>query len=183
MSRLRQRTGGTVQQCRPCHYDGLAPFLGVSFLLLLTGCAQLDQLMGKQAASAGPQPLAQSANSAPGVSAPEPAPKPAAKKKTDGSLPASVTKEPHPQAPAHQVAPTAGTVKQPEPELKQTDQDKVLAEKDQFRKEKKSHVATDKKSTKKSPKSQAESQPPTEDVFLSPVPLPSKPAAIGGSGG
>ena len=174
MSRLRQRTGGTVQQCRPCHYDGLAPFLGVSFLLLLTGCAQLDQLMGKQAASAGPQPLAQSANSAPGVAAPEPAPKPAAKKKTDGSLPASVTKEPHPQAPAHQVAPTAGTVKQPEPELKQADQDK---------KEKKSRVAADKKSTKKPSKSQAASQPPTEDVFLSPIPLPSKPAAIGGSGG
>lgn len=174
MDRPRQRTEGTVQQYRPCH-DGFAPFLGVSFLLLFTGCAQLDQLMGKQAASAEPQLPALGANPAPSISAPasegspvragEPAPKPTAKKKTDGSHPASVAKEPHPHAPAHQVAPTAGTVKQPEPELKQADQDK---------KEKKSRAAADKKSTKK---------PPTEDVFLSPIPLPSKPAAIGGSGG
>jgi hypothetical protein len=129
--------------------------------------------MGKQAASTEPQPPAQSANPAPNVSTPaseknpvqagESAPKPTAKKKTDGSHPASVANEPHPHVPAHQVAPTTGTAK--EPELKQADQDK---------KEKKSRVATDKKSTKK---------PPAEDVFLSPVPLPSKPAAIGGSGG
>jgi hypothetical protein len=183
MDRPRQRTEGTAKQCRPCH-GGYVSSLGLSFLLLFAGCAQFDQLMGKQAASAEPQPPAQSANPAPNVSTPasekspvqagESAPKPTAKKKTDGSHPASVANEPHPHAPAHQVAPTAGTAKQLEPELKQADQDK---------KEKKSHVAADKKSTKKSPKSQAESQPPTEDVFLSPVPLPSKPAAIGGSGG
>lgn len=170
MDRPRQRTEGTVQQCRPCH-NAFVSFLGLSFLLLFAGCAQFDQLMGKQAASAEPQPLTQSENPASNVSTPaseknpaqavESASKPTAKKKTDGSHPA----------------------KQSEPELKQTDQDKVLAEKDQLRKEKKSHAAADRKSTKKSPKSQAESQPPTEDVFLSPIPLPSKPAAIGGSGG
>jgi hypothetical protein len=180
MDRPRQRTEGAVQQYRPCH-DGFAPFLGVAFLLLFTGCAQFDQLMGKQTA---PQQPAQSTNSTPAVSTSvsennpvqtaEPASKPAAKKKTDGSHPAGVAKEPHPQAPAHQVAPTAGTAKQSEPELKQADQDKVLAGKDQLKKEKKSRAAADKKSTKK---------PPAEDAFLSPIPLPSKPAAIGGSGG
>lgn len=173
MDRPTHRTEGTPQQCRPCH-DGFAPFLGFSFLLLFTGCAQLDQLMGKPAASAESQPPAQSANTAPGISAPasgkspvqagETAQRPAAKKKTDESRP-------------------AGSAKQPEPELKQAYQDKALAESDQLKKEKKSRVASDKKSTKKPPKSQVESQPPTEDVFLSPIPLPSKPAAIGGSGG
>jgi hypothetical protein len=161
MDRPRQRTEGTVQQCRPCH-DGFASFLGVSFLLLFTGCAQLDQLMGKQAASTEPQPPAQSTDSAPSVATP-----------ASGKSPVQ----------AGESAPKLSTKKKPESELKQADQDKALAENDQLRKEKKSHVASDKKSTKKSPKSHAESQPPAEDVFLSPVPLPSKPAAIGGSGG
>lgn len=180
MDRPRQRTEGVLQQCRSYH-DGRGSFLGLSFLLLFAGCAQFDQLIGKQAAPAEPQPLTQSADSAPSAAAPEPArspaqvaepaPKPAAKKKTDGSHPASVTKEP--------PAPAAGPAKQ----MEQADKDKILAEKDQPKTEKKSRVAADKKSTKKSPKSQAESKPPTEDVFLSPIPLPSKPAAIGGSGG
>ena len=167
MDRPRQRTEGTVQQYRPCH-DGRVSFLGLSFLLLFTGCAQFDQLMGKPAASAEPQPPAQSANPVPNVSAPasekspvptdEPANKPTAKKKADGLHPASTAKD----------TPATGTAKQLEPELKQADQGKALA------KEKKPREAADKKSTKK---------PPAEDVFLSPIPLPSKPAAIGGSGG
>jgi hypothetical protein len=72
--------------------------------------------------------------------------------------------------------------KPPEADLKKSDQDRVLAEKDQLKKEKKSRATSDKKS-KKSPKSGTESKPSTEDVFLPPIPLPSKPAAIGGSGG
>ncbi len=181
MDRPRQRTEGTVQQCRPCH-DVRVSFLGLSFLLLFAGCAQFDQLMGKPAASAESQPPAQSANPVPNVSTPasekspvltdESANKPTAKKKADGSHPASAAKDTHPQAPshapAHPVTPATGTAKQPEPELKQADQGKALA------KEKKPREAADKKSTKK---------PPAEDVFLSPIPLPSKPAAIGGSGG
>lgn len=165
MGRPRQRTGCSAQQHRPCHY-GLTACLGLSFLLFFAGCAQLDQLMGKQAASAESQSTTQDK---------DPAAKQATKKKTDGSLPPGVAKEPSQRASsptaAHPSAPTAGTTKQ-------TDQEKALAEK----KEKKSHVASDRK-PKKLPKSQAESQPPTEDVFLSPVPLPSKPASIGGSGG
>lgn len=155
MDRPRQRTECSVQQHWPCHY-GLAPFLGVTFLLLFTGCAQLDQLMGKPAGSAEPQPTAQDKDSAA---------KQATKKKTDGSPTPGVVKEPPLRAPSAATA-------------KPTDQEKAVAEK----KEKKSHVASDRK-PKKLPKSQAESQPPTEDVFLSPVPLPSKPASIGGSGG
>jgi len=148
MGRSRQQTKCSWRQRRPYHH-GLITFLGVSFLLLFAGCAQLDQLMGKQAAS-DEQPPAQNANAAPAK---------------------------------NQVAPAAGVVKHPQPDPKQADHDKALAERDQPQKEKKSHVASDKKSTKKPPKPQAESQPPTEDVFFSPVPLPSKPAAIGGSGG
>ena len=155
MDRPRQRIECSGQQQWPCHY-GLAPFLGVSFLLLFTGCAQLDQLMGKQAASAESQPTAQGK---------DPAVKQATKKKADESPTSGVVKEPPQRAPSTTTA-------------KPTDQEKALAEK----KEKKSHVASDRK-PKKLPKSQTESQLPTEDVFLSPVPLPSKPASIGGSGG
>lgn len=170
MDRSRQRTECSAQQHWPCHCE-LTVFLGLSFLLLFTGCAQLDQLMGRQAASTDPQPPAQSR-----VQDKEPAEKQSTKKKADESPPSGVAKESPQRAPsataAHPSAPTVGTAKQ-------TDQEKALAEK----KEKKSRVAADRKSTKKQPKSQAESQPPTEDVFLSPIPLPSKPAAIGGSGG
>jgi hypothetical protein len=166
MDRPRQRTECSAQQHWPYHY-GLTAFLGLSFLLFFAGCAQLDQLMGKQAASAESQPTAQGK---------DPAAKQATTKKTDEAPSPGVAKEPPQRASsttaAHPSAPTAGTAKQ-------TDQEKALAEK----KEKKSHVASDKKSTKKLPHSQAEPQPPTEDVFLSPIPLPSKPAAIGGSGG
>ena len=87
----------------------------------------------------------------------DPAKKQATKKKADESPQPSTA--------------TAGTVRQ-------SDQEKSLVEK----KETKSHVASGTK-PKKLPKSQTESHPSTEDVFLSPVPLPSKPAAIGGSGG
>ncbi len=166
MDRPRQRTECSAQHHWPCHC-GLTVFLGLSFLLLFAGCAQLDQLMGKQAASTESQPPA------PGK---DPAEKQSTMKKANESPPSGVAKESPQRAPSttavHPSTPTAGTAKQ-------TDQEKALAEK----KEKKSHVAVDRKSTKKQPKSQAESQPPTEDVFLSPIPLPSKPAAIGGSGG
>jgi len=167
MDRPQQRATCTARKYRPSH-QGLAGFLGISFLLLVPGCAQLDQLMGKQAGAGEPAPQAQAAEPAPVTPAPkkhsvqaaEPASKPAAKKKTDASHAASVT---------------------PESASKQPEQDKALTEKDQLKKENKARVASDKQ--KKPAKSQVESQPPTEDVFLSPIPLPSKPAAIGGSGG
>ena len=134
MNRLRQRMECSSQQHGP-YRSGLTAFLGLSFLLLFAGCAQIDQSTAQDK---------------------DPAKRQATKKKADESLPSSAT---------------AGTVRQ-------SDQEKALAEK----KEAKSHVASGTKS-KKLPKSQTESHPPTEDVFLSPVPLPSKPAAIGGSGG
>ena len=180
MDRLQQRFPRTAQEYQPFH-RGLAGFLGISCLLFLPGCAQLDQLMGKQKNADGSVPQAQAAESAPvtpasenhPVQSAEPAAKPSPTKKTAESHSANVAKEPRQQSPshppAHPVAPAAG-------------QDKALAENDQINKEKKSRVASDKKS-KKSPKTQTEPQPPTEDVFLPPVPLPSKPASIGGSGG
>lgn len=163
MGRLKQRAMWVTRQDRPSH-RGFAGLLGISFLLLFSGCAQLDQLLGKQADADKP---------ALPVQATEPVSKPAAKKKADESRPSSVATEPRQQAPAH--APAAGVAKPSEP-------DKAFTEKEQSLKEKKSRVASDRKS-KKSPKPQAEIQPPTEDDFLPPIPLPSKPAAIGGSGG
>jgi hypothetical protein len=69
---------------------------------------------------------------------------------------------------------------EPEPDIKKTEQDKTLVEKEQASKEKKSRAASDRKSRKSAkPKPSTE----TEDDFLPPVPPPSKPAAIGGSGG
>ena len=159
MGKPKQRTMWTARQDRPAQ-QGFVGVIGISFLLLFSGCAQLDQLLGKQPDDGKSTPPAQ---------ATEPVSKPVAKKKTV---------EPHPSS----VAPATGVAKQPEPTEKQSEQDKILAEKEQLLKEKKSRVASDKKS-KKTPKSQAELQPPTEDVFLPPIPLPSKPAAIGGSGG
>jgi hypothetical protein len=146
MDSLRQRMECSAQQQWPWRL-GFTVFLGLPFLFLFAGCAQIDSLMGNQAASTESQSTAQDK---------DPAKKQATKKKADESPPTSATE---------------GTVRQ-------SDQEKALAEK----KEAKSHVASGTK-PKKLPKSQTESHPPTEDVFLSPVPLPSKPAAIGGSGG
>lgn len=154
MDWLGQRIECSLPQYRP-YLSGFTTFLGLSFLFLFAGCAQLDQLMGREAASPESQSTAQDKESTA---------KQATKKKADESPPV-VEKEPSQRALSS-------------PAIKQTDQEKALAEK----KEKKSHVASDKK-PKKPQKPQAESQSPTEDVFLSPVPLPSKPAAIGGSGG
>lgn len=193
MDKPRQRAGSPMRQYRSSS-QGIAGFLGISFLFLLPGCAQLDQLMGKQADTGAvsapaqaiePAPVAPVVENRPDQTT-EPVSKPSAKKKADASHPSSAAAGPTQQAPSQkptpQAAPAAGVAKQPEPEMKKTDPDKALAETDQSKKEKKSHAASDKKS-KKSPKSQAGSKPPSEDVFLSPVPLPSKPAAIGGSGG
>lgn len=191
LGRPKQRTMCTARQDRLAH-QGFAGFVGMSILLLYSGCAQLDQMLGRETAAvesaqpaqaAAPVPVA--AENRPAQAA-EPISKSAVKKKTDESRPSSVATEPRQQAPvhvpAHPTAPAAGVAKQPEPAAKQSEQNTAITEKEQPSKEKKSRVASDKKS-KKSPKSQAESQPPTEDVFLPPVPLPSKPAAIGGSGG
>jgi hypothetical protein len=118
-------------------------------------------MMGNPATSAESQATAQDKNSVE---------KQTTKKKTTNSPPPGVAKEP----PQRGLSPTAtvGTARQ-------ADQEKALAEK----KEKKPRVASGKRSTKKLPSPQTEPRPPTEDDFLSPVPLPSKPAAIGGSGG
>jgi hypothetical protein len=67
----------------------------------------------------------------------------------------------------------------PAPEIKSAAPEKALADKDAAKPEKKPRAASDKKSKKKSKPEQA----PTGEAFLPPVPLPSKPAAIGGSGG
>lgn len=171
MDRLQQRATCTAQDDQPSH-RGLTGFLGIAFLLFLPGCAQLDQLMGKQKNADGSAPQTQAAEPAPATPAatnhPVQSAEPAAK-----SSPSKKTAESHSTA--------AGQAKQGEPATQQLEQDKALAEKEQ-NKEKKSRVASDKKS-KKSPKTHAEPQPPTEDVFLPPIPLPSKPASIGGSGG
>jgi len=193
MDRLRQKTSSPVRQDRSSRQE-IAGFLGIFFLFLLPGCAQLDQLMGKQADAGAASPPAQTAEPAPAaparenhpVQTTEPVSKPSSTKKADVSRPSGASMEPSNQAPSHkpapQAAPASGAARQPESEIKKTESDKALAETDQSQKEKKSRATSDKKS-KKSPKSQAESKPPADDVFLSPIPLPSKPAAIGGSGG
>jgi hypothetical protein len=172
--------------------ERLACFFGISLILLFSGCAQLDQLLGKGAEAGKPAPPAQTVAPTPAadekhpVQATEPISTPLTKKKADESRPSSVVTEPRQQVPSHvpanPIEPVAGAAKQPEPAVKQSEQDKALAEKEPPLKEKKSRVATDKKS-KKSPKPQVKPQTPTEDAFLPPVPIPSKPAAIGGSGG
>jgi hypothetical protein len=75
--------------------------------------------------------------------------------------------------------------KQSEPDSDKATLERALVEKDQLVKEKKSRTASDKnnKKSKKPSKSHAKSEPQGEDAFLPPLPLPSKPAAIGGSGG
>jgi len=74
--------------------------------------------------------------------------------------------------------------KQSEPDSDKATLERALVEKVQLVKEKKSRTASDKnKKSKKPSKSHAKSEPQGEDAFLPPLPLPSKPAAIGGSGG
>lgn len=161
MGRPRQRTLHPAWRYRPSR-EGLAlPIVGLFLLFLVPGCAQQAQTAAPAKVDQTTEPISKSV---------------VKKKKPEDAHPTSVAKE------SHQQAPSAGMSKQPEPASKQPEQDKALAEKDQLKKETSARVASDKKS-RKSPKSQAEAQPPTDDVFLSPIPLPSKPAAIGGSGG
>ena len=153
--------------------------------LLLSSCAQLNQFMGKPAE---PTETAQP------VPAQEPAPQATVTTpSTESASPRSVetgspeTKPAHkaagapsPKASHEQTSQAAATAQPTGPDSKQTS-DKAVAEKDQPKKDKKASAASDKKSTKKSSKPETKPQP--EDAFLPPVPLPSKPAAIGGSGG
>jgi hypothetical protein len=149
-------------------------------------------VLNKGAEADKPEPPAQAVAPTPAaaekhrVQTTEPISKPLTKKKADESRQSSVATEPRHQAPSHipanPIEPAAGAAKQPEPAVKQSEQDRALAEKELSMKEKKSQVASDKKS-RKSSKPQVKPQTPTEDVFLPPVPIPSKPAAIGGSGG
>lgn len=182
MDRPRQRAICPTRQCRPSR-QGLAGFLGLSFLLLLPGCAQLDQLMGKMGMGT------ESVEPAPSVPDQEkitthPAKsevKPVAKTPHDvqpaKAATESLTKTPV-AAPARPPTTATGAAIDPEPEIKKTEQDKALVEKDQTQKEKKSRAASERKS-----KHIEKHIPSTEDAFLPPVPPPSKPAAIGGSGG
>ena len=148
----------------------------LTFPVLLSSCAQLNQLMGR---SAEPTEAAQSAP------AQEPAPQATVTAPSGG--PASVQSTgtgktvatPAAKAGHEQRAPSA-TAQPAGPDSKQA-HDKAVAEKDQVKKDKKSSLASDKKSAKKPSKPEAQPQP--DDTFLPPVPLPSKPAAIGGSGG
>ena len=192
MDRPRQLFQPSTRQDR-LSYPGLAVLFGISCLSFLSGCAQLDQLMGKRADAVEPAPPAQTAAPTPPPSVPEtqpvkaakPSAKPAATQKAEEPrhVPAATAKDPLQRAPAvPEAAPVTGVAKESESQIKKTDQDKALAETDQPKKEKKSRVASDKKS-KKSPRSQDEPKSPTDDLSLPPVPLPSKPAAIGGSGG
>jgi hypothetical protein len=154
--------------------------VGSSFLFFLSGCAQLEHVMGRQAEPAAPAPQTQAAPQATAAPATEPSPvqtvepalKPATEKKADESDQAGVAKEPPAQASS--AAQAGGAPKPSEP-------DKALVDKEQAHKEKKARVSDKKKKPAKKP--QAEPPSPTEDVFLPPPPLPSKPAAIGGSGG
>jgi hypothetical protein len=190
MGRPKQRILRTARRSRPVP-EGFARLTGTACLLLLAGCAQLDQMMGKQAPAGELAQPAQTPTSVtpttenPPAQAAEPASKPVAKKKSDDAHQSGAVKDSHQQTPspasAHAPAASTGVGKQPEPVVKQPGQDKAATEKEQPSNEKKARAASDKK--KKPAKPQAEPQPPAEDVFLSPVPLPSKPAAIGGSGG
>jgi len=139
------------------------------FPLLLSGCAQFNQLMGTPAESTEAAQSAPAQDQGPASQATATAPK--TNQEQPAHKPSSTLS--HPTQPATLVQP--GT-----PDSKQA-HDKAVAEKDQSKKDKKASVASDKKSAKKSSKPEAKPQP--EDAFLPPVPLPSKPAAIGGSGG
>ncbi len=160
--------------------QGVAGFLGLSVIVLLSGCAQFDQLMGKVMGK-GTDPV----QPAPAVPTQRATPTPPAEpdvKTPDGVQPAKAATESLPQAPvaapARPPPPAASAASEPEPEIKSSEQDKTLVEKEQPSKEKKSRAASDRKSKKS-----AKPKPSTEDDFLPPIPPPSKPAAIGGSGG
>lgn len=160
--------------------------------LLVAGCAQLDQMLGKSSETTEPAQAQERSSKAaattpatteqatpPGTVTPSPGPKPAG---TAASSPEpGIGQKPTPQAsvsaPPQPVTPS-GVVQPSDPDSKQG-QEKALAEKDSPKKEKKPRVAADKKPSKK----QSKPHPPTEDASLPPLPLPSKPAAIGGSGG
>jgi hypothetical protein len=161
----------------------------MSCLAFLPGCAQFDQLTGKGANAVEPAttaiPAPPDAPEKSPVQAAEPPAPPAVTKKSSEPrpAPAGAAKDPLPESQAAEpAAPPAGVAKEQELQIKKTDRDKAQAEKEPLTKENKSRVASDRKS-KKSPKPAVEPKPSTEDVFLPPVPLPSKPAAIGGSGG
>jgi hypothetical protein len=160
----------------------------LTFPLFLSGCAQFSQLMGTpaestEAAQSAPaqDPASQATVTAPptvpaspqstGTTGPET--KPAKKAVGTPSPKASPGQASHtPSSAASQQVSPAATAQPAGPDSKQ-DRDKAVAEKEQ--------PAKSKKSSKKSSKPEAKPQP--EDAFLPPVPLPSKPAAIGGSGG
>lgn len=178
-----QRTACASRRYRSsCH--GPIGLLGLSSLLLFSGCAQLDQLMdrakGDGFGSAESSPSAQEQGKTKAQPA-EPDPNPVAKT-PDASQPAETEKESHPQpavaAPARPPTPATSAATEPEPDSRSSEQDKTLVEKEQPAKEKKSRAAADRKSKKS-----AKPKPSTEDEFLPPIPPPSKPAAIGGSGG
>lgn len=173
MNGPKQRIQPPARQDRPSHH-GLAVLLGISCLSFLSGCAQLDQLLGKQSNTTEPSPPAQAtvpARENRPVQATKPVSKPDATTKAGMSSPPVTAAVPPPQAPSHK----------PEPAISKSEPSKAPAETSQPKKEKKSRIAS--KKSKKSTPPHAESTPPTEDDFLSPIPLPSKPAAIGGSGG
>ena len=160
--------------------QGIAGYLGLSILLLMSGCAQIDQLMGNGTDSVKPAPGVSTQKATP----PQPAQsvvKPVTKTPSDGP-PANATTESLPQtpvaAPARPPTEATGMAQEPDPESRNSEQDKALVEKEQPAKEKKSRAASDRKSKKS-----AKPRPPAEDDSLPPLPPPSKPAAIGGSGG
>lgn len=161
-------------------HQGVVGYLGLCALLLMPGCAQLDRLMGKGTNSLEPAPSVPAQNATQAQPA-EPEIKPATKT-PDDVQPANAATESPPQtpvaAPARPPTPALDAANEPKPDIKKTEQDKTLVEKEQAPKEKKSRAASDRKSRKT-----AKPKPSTEDDFLPPIPLPSKPAAIGGSGG
>jgi outer membrane biosynthesis protein TonB len=144
MGRPKQRTMWSTGRNWPSR-ERLAGFFGISLLFLFSGCAQLDQLLGKEAEAGKSAPPAQvaapepSATPKPTAKATEPTSKPLVKKKAEESRPSSVATEPRQQAPSHvpvnPTAPATGLAKQPEPAVNQSEQDKALAEKEQPLKE------------------------------------------------
>lgn len=175
-------------------HDGCRVLFGsVLLLLFLQGCAADHQLTGHGGDSLGP---ASPASSAPPVSTPgrhsiqaaESGSRPSGPKTAEGQAASSVgqqsrspalTTTPSPTpSPAH----SAGTTTRIEPASSHPAADKDLAEKDRSKREKDSRATSDKREKKPSQPRDG-SRPRTNDAHLPPVPPPSKPAAIGGSGG
>jgi S-DNA-T family DNA segregation ATPase FtsK/SpoIIIE len=160
----------------------------VAVPLLAGGCAQFNQLMGTPAEHTATVQPAPAQEPTPQTTATPPAAEPASPhgkvstgpelklESTPAVAPKSETSHEQPAQAASSVpsqpAQPADIAQPVAPESKAA-ADKAVAEKGQSPKVK--------KSTKKSSKPAKKSQP--EDAFLPPVPLPSKPAAIGGSGG